>query len=371
MPTDPTFRIGSAALSNMTDNVDAVTVDSKNTDAATGQDETEWINTKWSQYYGYYKAIPEVKTAIDMRAIWTIGKGFETQTPIDKVTLKLIRGTGKSSFNSILKNMIVVRRIGGDSFAEIIRGSNGELLNLKCLDPGSIKIVCNSKGMITKYIQVSKNPKNKKEIVFLPKDIFHLTNKLVADSISGTSDIEAIEAIIKANNESFVDSTKLQHRTVKPIWCFKLNEDHPGKIAAFSAKMDAAVNKGENIYIPKDTVEFELMAVPSNSTLNPLPWREHLKNYFYQVVGIPQIVLGNAAEFSESSAKIAYLAFQQSVEDEQLDIEENIFNQLYITVKLSFPATMQNEMISDDSKDGQDAATGFQPQDMVAGRGAE
>lgn len=350
----PELKIDSATYSNMTDRVDDVVVAAKDTDGVTGAEETEYQNTKWASWFGYYKAIPEVKTAIDMRAIWTLGKGYKADAETT-VILDHISGWGMDTFNSILKNMIVTRRIGGDAFAEVIRDTDsGTLINLKPLDPSTIKTIVDKKGVIKRYEQTSKVAGKATVTKFEPRDIFHLTNKRVADEIHGVSDIEAIEEIIKANNESFVDTKKLMHRYVKPMMKFTLDTDDDTKISDLVTKFDAAVNKGENLYIPKGTVEQELIAVPANSTLNPLPWRDHLKNYFFQVVGIPQIILGSSGEFTESTAKIAYLAFQQSVEDEQLDIEEQIWNQLYLRIELSFPASLQNEMISDTAKDGAD-----------------
>jgi len=330
MPVDIPLKIASAATSNMTDHVADVTVDSRHTEGTQGTDETEWQNSKWPQYFGYYKEIPEVKTAIDMRAIWTLGKGYKAD-PRTTVILDHISGWGMDTFNSILKNMIVTRRIGGDAFAEIIRDEKTRvIINLKPLDPGSIVTVVDIKGIIKRYEQIVKTGKKTTRVKFEPDQIFHLLNKRVADEIHGVSDIEAIEKIIKASNESFDDMRKLQHRFVKPMMKFILDTDDTAKIDVLVAKFDAAVNKGENLYIPKGTVEQELIAVPSNATLNPLPWRDHLKNYFFQVVGIPQIILGSSGEFTESTAKIAYLAFQQSVEDEQLDIEEQVWNQSYL-----------------------------------------
>ena len=368
--TDGTnMNLASAASGNMSTAVDDVKIALVDTDAA-DQDETIWINDKWSTYLGIYKAVPEVKTAIDMRAIWTLGKGF-TADARASVILNNITGWGRDTFNGILKNMIVARRIGGDSFAEIIRDEDtGILINLKPLDPGSMRIVVDKKGIIKRYEQVLKTRKKESDAIkFKPEEIFHLVNKRVADEIHGVSDIEALQNIVLANNESFDDMRKLMHRHVKPIMGFKLDTDNTTKINAFAAKMDAVVNKGENIYIPKDTVEFELISVPANATLNPLPWREHLKNYFFQVVGIPQIILGSSGEFTESTAKIAYLAFQQSVEDEQLDIEEQVWNQLFFKIELTFPASLQNEMLSDTAKDGQTQQTGFQQSDTTMGMG--
>jgi hypothetical protein len=143
-----------------------------------------------------------------------------------------------------------------------------------------------------------------------------------------------------------------------------LDTDDTTKISAYAEKMDKCVNLGENIYLPKGTVEHEIVSVPANATLNPLPWREHLKNYFFQVVGIPQIILGSSGEFTESTAKIAYLAFEQSVEDEQKDIEEQVWHQLGLRIELSFPASLRNEMLSDVSKDTGQLNTQINPAGM-------
>jgi hypothetical protein len=364
------FKVDSATYSNLSNVLEDVTVSTRNTDGATNQDETEYINANWSKWFGYYTYLPEVKTAIDMRAIWTIGNGYSSDIDTT-VILDHISGWGNDTFNSILKNMIVVKRIGGDAFAEIIRDpDSGVLINLKPLDPGSIKIIVDKKGILKRYEQINKVSKNKEIIAtFKPEEILHFCNKRVADQIHGVSDIEAIQEIILANAESFVDMKKVMHRFVKPMHKFILDTDEQTKIDALVVKFDAAVNKGENIYIPKGTVEQELISIPSNATLNPLPWREHLRNYFYQVVGIPQIIMGGSSEFSESASKISYLAFEQSVDDEQNDIEAQIWNQLQLKIELSFPASLRNEMLSDEAKDGASKEMGFQPSDMIAGAG--
>lgn len=356
-------------MSDMTNRVEDVEIAPRQTDGISDQDETEWINSKFNQYFGYYKTIPEVKTAIDTRAIWTIGDGYRSDAQT-AILLDNIRGCGIDTFDSILENAVVVKRIGGDFFAEIIRNDDGRIANLKPLDPSAIKIIFNRKGKIIRYEQINKLSKKGESLhKFKPEEILHLANKRVADEIHGTSDIEAIEEIIKANNESFVDMKKVMHRYVKPMMKFILDTDDTTKIDALSAKFDAAVNKGENLYIPKGAVEQELISVPANATLNPLPWREHLKNYFFQVVGIPQIIMGSSGEFTESTAKIAYLAFEQSVKAEQRDIIVQIWQQLQLKIDLAFPASLKNEMLSDESKDGEMGQMNIQPNEVMAGSG--
>ena len=143
--------------------------------------------------------------------------------------------------------------------------------------------------------------------------------------------------------------------------------DETAEINAFKNKIDKAVNKSENIFIPKDVAEFEIMAVPANSTLNPLPWIESLNNSFFQATGVPQIIVGSSSEFTEATAKIAYLAFQQTIEEEQLFIEEEILLQLNLVINLEFPASLENELLSDQKKDVEQGAA--KPSDTTAGSG--
>lgn len=346
------YNISKAASSDMTNIVEDVEIESRVQDNIKDQDETTYQNTQWYNQLGIYKTIPEFKIAVDMRAIWTLGDKIDS-TPEDKPVIEDITGFGKDNFRNILKNMIVTRRIGQDSYAEIIRDKNGNMINLKILDPFSIKQVYNRKGILIRYEQTTMNPTTKKTntITFKPHEIFHLTNKRIADEIHGVADSEALQAIIEANKESFTDVRQLMHRHVRPLVKFTLDTDDETKINAFIAKYDQIVNKGENLFIPKDTVQHEIIAVPANATLNPMPWREHLKNYFYQVVGMPQIIMGSSGEFTESTAKIAYLAFEQSVKDEQSDIVEQVRDQLNLTIILKFPASLRNELLTDESKD--------------------
>jgi hypothetical protein len=87
---------------------------------------------------------------------------------------------------------------------------------------------------------------------------------------------------------------------------------------------------------------------------------------FYEVAQVPKIILGGSGEFTEASAKIAYLAFQQTIEEEQLFIEEQIFNQLGLTIDLEFPASLENELLSDNKKDG---AQNIDASETTAGEG--
>jgi len=322
-------------------------VDGQSTDGVSGGKETEYMITKASQYLGYYKSIPELKMAIDAKATWTIGKGFKT-VPLSELVLSTIKGFGKDTFNSILENMIREYHIYGDAFAEIIR-EDGQLANLKPLDPGTIKIVADKAGIIKRYEQ---NNKDKGVTKFNPDKILHFCRNRVADEIHGVSIIDAVEEIILMRNEAMADYKKLLHRNIYPVRIWKLDTDIPSKINTFKAKVAASKGEGEDIFIPKGSVDTELATVPSNSTLNPMPWIQALNQYFYQAVGVPQIIIGGSQELTQTAAQIAYLAFEQCIEEEQLYIEEQILSQVNLEINLEFPASLQNNMFSDDRKDG-------------------
>jgi hypothetical protein len=344
----PETNIGSADYSNIANTIINYSVDSAETDGAGDQNETTWQNTHWSQDYGYYKKIPEFKTAVDAKANWTVGAGFEA----DEITMLLlgnIKGNGKDSFNSILKNMIKVKTITSDAFAEIVRDKDGVLINLKPLDPSSVVIVQNSKGRIKRYEQVSKTKTPNKK--FKADQIFHLSNERLADEIHGTRIIDSLEWLILARNEAMNDWKRVLHRNIDPLWIFHLDTDDTSKISAFKTKMDAARIGGENMYIPKGAVVPELVTTAVNSTLNPVTWINQLNDYFFQAVNVPQIIIGNAKEFTDASGKIVYLSYEQSVKGEQLYIEEQVLGQLNIEIALTFPASMQNELISEKDKD--------------------
>jgi len=358
------LSISSTKYSDMENHVEDVPIDTKNIDSAEDQKETKWLNSNWSLQLGIYKTIPEFKIALDMRAIWTVGEEIESDTNTE-IILDNITGWGNDTFRNLLKNMITVKRLGEDAYAEIMRNpETGDLANLKVLDTGRMIQVYNNKGILLRYEYLSK--KQGKSQIFKPTEIFHLTNKRIGNEIHGTSDSEALQPILEANKESFKDMRMLMHRYVKPIMKFSLDTDDESKINAFIAKMDHVVNKGENIYIPQKAVEQELISVPANATLNPMPWRDHLRNYFYQVAGMPQIVMGGSGEFTESTAKIAYLAFEISVKDEQTDLMEQVWDQLGLRIKLKFTKSLMNDLITDEKKD-KDQGREFQKNDVSIG----
>jgi len=337
-------RIASAEASNLTNAMTDFSVANQTTDGTTTQKENEWQDTKWTQYLGYYKdeKTPEITAVIDAKSTWVVGKGFKADE-ITTMLLDTIKGNGYDTFNTLLENAMRTMLLGGNFYAEIIRDDEGNLINLKPLDPSKIKIIYNNKGQIIRFEQTSGEKKVNQK--FKTEEIFYLARNRIADEIHGSGIAQKLKLIIDMKNEAMADQRKALHWNVIPRWKFKLKTDYPSEIAAYKAKQDAATSSGENIYEPFDVSEGELISVPSNATLNPMAWIQYLDNLFYEMAGVPKIILGGSGEFTEASAKIAYLAFQQGVEEEQLFLEEQVLNQLSLVIQLEFPASLENELL--------------------------
>lgn len=361
----PDTRIANADYGNM-GSVSDFSLDNRITDGPSGIKRFEYQNSEWSFQYGIYMGSPQIKSAIDALALWVIGKGYKA----DEDTMFRLGtwiGNGMDTTNEILSNAIKTMCIGGDSYNEIVRrpGDNWQI-NLKPLDPSTIKIIYNEKGYVEEYLQMSKVEKNTAIKKFKPEDIFHLARNRVADESHGIGMIKALQQRILFQAELFKNSQIMMSRWVKPIYIFHLDTDDPAEIATFKALGDKAITNGENMYVPKGAVVPELNAISGNATLNPIPMMKFLNEDFTQISGVPDIIRGGSQAITEASSKILYLAWQQTVEGWQRYFEDQFLLQLGLEIELEFPASLQNELLSDNSKDG---PVNIQPNETTAGAG--
>ncbi len=357
----PETRID-AAVSG-TDKSSVFEVGAQQTGGSTGQNEQEFTNPKFKQWLGYYKTIPELTSVIDAKATWTVGKGVLA----DEETILLldtIKGRGNDTFNTIIENCIRTYHIGGDAFCEVIRDKEENLVNLKPLDPSTIKVITNKEGIIKRYEQFDKITGKKLE-KWNPEEIFHLTRNRVADGILGVSIVERLIPIINKKNQAMEDWQRVLHRNIEPMWIIHLDTDDETEIAAFKVKYDKARGDSNIMYVPKDVVVPEMVTVAPNASLSALPWIDNLDNKFYEAAQVPAIIVGGVGGITEAAVKIAYLAFEQTIREEQLYINEQVLSQLNILIELQFPASLENELISDNNKDAETGAT--QPNDTTAG----
>jgi len=203
----PETDIGSAVASDLANATTDYSIDEISLDSPSPTGKTRYDNTNRRKWLGYYKKTPELKKAINTKASWTMGKGFNAD---DETTLLLdtIRGWGKDTFNTILEACIRDYHISGDSFCEIIRDKQGNLVNLKILNPEFITIISNNKGRILGYEQ-NANVKGATN-TYTPDKIFHLAKDRISDEIHGDGIVEVLEPIILARNEDKIKQKELE-----------------------------------------------------------------------------------------------------------------------------------------------------------------
>jgi len=353
------LNMNNSSTTTLNDNVVDYSVASQTPDQEnSGNGETWYDFPNSDDYLGYYKEIPELKKAIDSLATWTVGKGFESDLRT-KNLLEVWKGSGKDNISSILWNLHVMKKVMGDSFAEIIRADDGTIVNLKPLSTGNMRVVYNNQGILVRYEQRSNiegNP-NKK---FEPEDIFHLTNDRVLNEIHGTSIIEAVKWVIDARNEAMADERKIKHRELS-LGILYVDTDNTTKINAIKTQYSKAIKNGELLVLPKDTAEIKDSGVKPQDRIS---WISYLENFFYQAVGVPRVI-ATSENFTEASSKVGYLTFEPIYTREQADIENSIFSQLQITLKFNRPPSLGGSVERTEEKNtGQ---TGFQPSETQAG----
>lgn len=367
--------IGRTQTQDMDNQLSQLTAPSKTLDVATTQGKnTGWQAKKWKEYNGYYRSNRGgTKAKIDKFAMWAVGKGFKADKETTE-TLNEIRGFGKDSFNSIMENMSRVKKINGDSYAEVIRDKTiknkinniinkitlgfvryqpgtGKLINLKPLNPGTMKTIVSTNGMLIEYEQSPAKEGDDPE-TFQPNEIFHLINDREADEIHGISVYEGMSDNLDKIQQLDNDMATVYHRYVMPLMKFTLDTDDEAKISAFKIKAKKVLETGDPLFIPKGAVEADALGIPQFATLDPLKWRDTWQQDSVMDIGIPELVLGRASDITEASAKIVYLSFQQTVEDEQRYIEEQVKLQLGLEIEYEFPARIEENLGEDEGKDG-------------------
>ena len=360
------YGLSNTTSSDLTNKIPFLTIDPVTPDLASGNGETTYQNTKWNTQYGTFLKCANLQSAINMQSTWTVGKGYTCDSET-KVILQHISGFGKDTFLSIMHGQNSVAHLAGTSYAEIIRDPDtNTLINLKPIDPGTVKEVYDAKGMLIRYEQTSNTP-NGTIKTFKPEEIFVLHNKKIGASMHGVSDLEAMQELIEADRESFIDLRTIMHRQCRPMLLFKLGTDDSPKITKFKNDTDTALSKNENLYVPFDekTLSVEVIKIEPSPAL--FTYRDMLKSEFFRALGLPLSLFGSAGG-TESGSKIEYLAHETVFTANALKIEEAIWNQLYLKVKFISPATLLDNLQTDQSKDGAQGME-IQPQDVTAGSG--
>ena len=187
----------------------------------------------------------------------------------------------------------------------------------------------------------------------------------MADEIHGVSIIESVKDIIDMRNEAMADYRKLLHRNVYPVRLWTMDSEDNTEIASFKRTVAKAKYEGEDIFIPKGNVETQTAGVGIGDSLNPLPWINMLNRAFIEIVGVPAILVAGSSALTQTAAQVEYLGWEQTIEEEQLYMEEQILLQLNLEIELKFPASLQSNLLSDQRKDGDMNQQFNQPSNMT------
>lgn len=348
--------IAKTSTTDLENSVEDYSVSAEDLDyASTGKGETYHYFAEATKNFGYYKKIPELKKAIDALALWAVGKGWESEVKSDEVILNTIDGWGEDTIVSILWNLVVVKKIVGDSFAEIIR-EDDLLLNLKPISPERVRIVIDPQGRIKRYDVINNDGKWKS---MEKEDILHLCNDRVGDEIHGVSVIDSCKWVIDARNEAMEDERKIKHRELA-LGVLYIDTENETKRDAIIKQYGDAVKNGEVLVLPKDTAELKDSGV---SPKERLAWIQYLGNFFYQAVGVPKVI-ATSEGFTEAGGKVGFLTFEPVYTFEQTLLEGDMWNQLSIKIKFNRPPSLSGVVQEDETKNtGQ---LGFQPKDTEA-----
>src|SRR3990167_6527657 len=356
------FDISNATTSELKGGVPDYKVQAKTVVEAGPQPKTYSTNSQfWSTRLGYYKTIPELKQAVDSLALWTAGKGWTTELIDDKVILEQINGWGEDTFDSLMQQAIMLKKIQGEAYFEIIRDDEGTPINLKPMNPGRMRNVVNPKGLLIAYEEMDaegKIPIREYKV----DEIFHVVNSRVANEILGTSVIESCQWVIDARNEAMGDLRRVLHRsTIRVLY---VDMDDTTKIGTVREQYKEAIKNGEVLILPGKAADNSFQDLQIPPTQAYLEWIRYLENFFYQAVGIPKIILGGSQEFTEASSKVGYLTFEQVYAAEQRLLEQDLWNQLAIRLTFERPVSLKEDVVT--SEAANTGQVGFQPNETEA-----
>lgn len=347
-------NIRNSDTSQLDQSIKIQTTSPEDVDGAEEGVEVRWINNEWTTYNSYYKNHIPVRSVINKLGMWSVGKGFKADKRTTKI-LEKIRGIGKDTFNGIMNNQKRIQHVNGDSYAEIITEDGGELkengsnlTNLKPLNPGRIGHRTNDEGMLIGYTQ--ENIDGTKTDLEL-NQVFHLMLNRTADEIHGTGDIKSLISFLDKIKQLDEDMAVMFHRFVVPLVIWKLNTDDKTTIEDFKAKSKIARNGGDDMVIPEEAVSWDLLEAGKNG-VDPMTWRNKWVEEVIKGGGVPALIMAIEAGTTEASSKMVYLAWQQVIEDAQLNLEEQVLAQLHLKIKYEFPARIEENLGEDEGKDG-------------------
>ena len=309
---------------------------------------------KAPQNFGYYFQIPEIFSAANAMANYSVGLGWSTQDMNLKIELEHVTGMGKDSFDQVMWNHEVVKLIVGDSFAEVKRKDN-KIINIIPISPERVR-TASKDGRLHHYDTWNGSEWKKIEV----ENMLHSSNKRIGDQVHGTSQIDACKWVIDARNEALVDGRLIQNRG-KALGIAYYKTDNAGKIAYANSQIEKAVKNGEMVGLPEGTVEIK--EFPTKNIVDRQSWIAYLENFFYQVFGVPRSIVSSDGT-SEVGGKMGYVTFEVPARIEAQFMEKDLWNQQ--AIKITFNRAPSLGGMVGDNLNKSTGDTSIQPNDVMA-----
>jgi len=331
-------------------------VESKALDTTSATGETYVYFEKATEDFGYYFNHPQVSSPINSLATWSVSRGWTTEDTILEQELKHVSGMGKDTFETVMWNHEVVKLAVGDAFLEVLRKKD-IIINMIPISPERVKVVLKGARIIRYEIW-----NGKKWVKKQPEEILHSQNKRIGDQTHGTSLIQSNKKVIDALLEANDDERLIKHRD-KALGIAYYKTNNEGKITFANAQIAKAVEDGDMLGVPDDTVKIE--PYPSKSSEDRQNWLQYLENLNYQTGGVPRSIATSDGT-SEVGGKMGHVIFEPIYTKEQVDLEGDLWNQQAIEIKFNRPPSlggMEPAPIDESKNTGQ---LGIQPNDVEA-----
>jgi len=350
------LNISAATTTNFSGTVPDFIVQAKSLDnASKNQDETYLYFDRASEMLGYVYEIPEIFNAASALCTWAVNRGWVARDPAMSAQLKHVRGLGNQTFTQLMWSHLFIKLIVKDAFMEVKYGKNGIILNMIPISPERVRVVFGRMGLIKRYDVWDGNG----WVPVKPENMYHSTNKRIADQMGGLSQVEMAKKIVLAKNEALEDERIIKHRD-KALGIAYYETDKAGKIAYANSQIEKGVKKGEMIGLPKGTVEIQ--PFPARGSEDRTQWLRYLDDLFYQIFGVPRSIASSDGT-SEVGGKMGHVIFEPIYTKEQIDEEENLELQHGIIIKFNRPPSLGGLVSQDEQKNtGQ---TRIQPNDSV------
>lgn len=355
------LNISSATTTNFANTVPDFTVAARSLENANqNQDETYLYFDQASRMIGYIYQIPEIFNAASALCTWAVNRGWNCEDPYMKAQLKHVMGLGNQTFTQLMWSHLFIKLIVKDAFMEVKKNDKGIILNMIPISPERVRVVFGKPGGLIKRYDVWNGSEWRKIKI---ENMYHSTNKRIADQMGGISQVEIAKKIVDAKNEALDDERTIKHRD-KALGIAYYETDKAGKIAYANSQIEKAVRNGEMVGLPKDTVKIE--AYPSRSSEDRTAWMQYLDNLFYQIFGVPRSIASSDGT-SEVGGKMGHVIFEPIYTKEQIDEEENWEYQHGVIIKFNRPPILGGLQ---PSNPGQDFAkntgqTNIQPNDSA------